>query len=65
MSDAVRVSATEARASVKSGNALLVCAYDSEGKFLANRLEGGIALAEFKTRLPGLSKDTELVFYCG
>jgi rhodanese-related sulfurtransferase len=64
MSDATRISATEAWEGVQSGNILLVCAYDSDEKFLAHHLEGGISLSEFKTRLSGLNKDQELVFYC-
>lgn len=64
MSDAVRISATEIRTRVKSGDALLVCAYDSEEKFKAHHLEGAVSLAEFRTLLPTLAKDKELVFFC-
>lgn len=65
MSEVVRMVAGEVRSKVVSGKALLVCAYDSEAKFQANHLEGAIRLSEFKQRLPSLSKDTELIFYCG
>ena len=65
MSNITRVSAIDVRDRVASGDALLVCAYDSDDKFMANRLEGAISLSEFQSRLPGLSKETELVFYCG
>ena len=64
MSDATRISATKAWEGVQSGNILLVCAYDSDEKFSAHHLEGGISLSEFKTRLSGLNKDQELVYYC-
>ena len=64
MSDALRVSATEVRERVKSGEALLVCAYDSEKKFQAHHLEGAVSLADFQTVLPTLTKDKELVFFC-
>lgn len=64
MSDAVRVTATEVRERVKSGKALLVCAYDSDKKFQAHHLEGAVSLAEFETVLPTLAKDKELVFFC-
>ena len=64
MSDAVRISATDVRARVKSGEALLVCAYDSDKKFKAHHLEGAVSLAEFQTLLPTLAKDKEMVFFC-
>ncbi|MCP4341484.1 MAG: ArsR family transcriptional regulator [Desulfobulbaceae bacterium] len=64
MSDAVRISATEIRARVKSGEAMLVCAYDSDDKFKAHHLEGAVSLAEFRTLVPTLAKDKELVFFC-
>lgn len=64
MSAATRVSATEVWEGLQAGNTLLICAYDSDEKFLAYHLKGGISLSEFKTRLSGLNKDQELVFYC-
>lgn len=65
MSDVARVAPSEIRDRVLSGKTLLICAYDSDEKFRANHLEGAISLAEFKSRLTGLARDTELVFYCG
>jgi hypothetical protein len=65
MSDILRVTPSEIRERVLSGKTLLICAYDSEEKFQANHLEGALSLAEFKSRLSGLARDTELVFYCG
>jgi hypothetical protein len=64
MSDVVRISATEIRARVKSGYAMLVCAYDSDEKFKAHHLEGGVSLTEFRTLVPTLATDKELVFFC-
>jgi hypothetical protein len=64
MSEIARVAPTEIRERVLSGKTLLVCAYDSDAKFLEYHLEGAISLADFKSRLSGLAKDTELVFYC-
>lgn len=64
MSDAVRISATEVRARVKSGEALLVCAYDNDDKFKAHQLEGAVSLTEFKTLVTTLAKDREMVFFC-
>ena len=65
MSNVTRISPEEAKSRVITGEALLVCAYDSEEKFSRNHLEGAISQAEFLSRLPGVSKDTELIFYCG
>lgn len=64
MSDAVRISATEVRGRVKSGDAMLVCAYDSDDKFRAHHLEGAVSLSEFRTLVPTLPKDKELIFFC-
>lgn len=65
MSEVVRMRAEQVRSKVVAGEALLVCAYGAEDKFLANHLEGAIPLADFKQQLSGLDKETEIVFYCG
>jgi hypothetical protein len=64
MTEPIRISPQEVRKKVQSGSALFVCAYDNPEKFKANRLEGGISYAEFTSRLPALSKDQEIIFYC-
>ena len=64
MVDVIRVSPQEVREKVTSGSALFVCAYDDDEKFRNNHLEGAISLGEFKTKLPSLSKDQEIFFYC-
>lgn len=64
MSDIPRVSAIEIRARVESGDALLVCAYNSDEKFKAHHLAGAVSFAEFQTMVPNLAKDKELVFFC-
>ncbi len=64
MAEPERISAQEVRRKVQSGEALLVCAYDDEEKFRNLHLEGGISFQEFQSRLPSLSKDQEIVFYC-
>ena len=60
-----RVTAEEVHDKLKSGEALLVCAYEDEEKFRKLQLEGAISFNAFKSRLPSLSKDQEIVFYCG
>ncbi len=64
MVDVIRVSPQEVMERVTSGSALFVCAYDDDEKFRNNHLEGAISLGEFKTKLPSLSKDQEIYFYC-
>ncbi len=58
-----RVTPEEAYNKLKSGKALLVCAYEDEMRFKSMRLEGAISLSEFKSKLPSLAKDQEIVFY--
>lgn len=60
----VRITPEETRKKLESGTALLVCAYDDESKFKQMQLEGGIPLNEFKSRLPMVEKDQEIIFYC-
>ena len=59
-----RISVEEARAEVLAGNAILVCAYSDkqcEGKML----EGALTRRELEEKLPSLSKDQEIILYCG
>jgi hypothetical protein len=62
--DVVRLEADEVNRQVQAGEALLVCAYDSDEKFQRNRLAGAIPFSAFEQRLPSLSKDQPIVFYC-
>lgn len=59
-----RVSPEEIYQRLKSGAALLVCAYEDDAKFKKLQLQGSISLNEFKSKLPFLAKDQEIVFYC-
>jgi hypothetical protein len=65
MSEPKRVTAEEVYDELKSGKVLLVCAYEDEEKFRKLQLEGAISFNAFKSKLPSLSKDQEIVFYCG
>lgn len=65
MSEPSRVTAEEVYSKLKSGKTLLVCAYEDEAKFKKLQLEGAISLSAFQLKLPSLSKDQEIVFYCG
>jgi hypothetical protein len=64
MAEAPRVAPEEVYPRVKSGQALLVCAYDRDEQFRQMRLEGAISLGRFQSLLPSLAKDREIVFYC-
>ncbi len=65
MSEPKRVTAEEVYDKLKYGKVLLVCAYEDEEKFRKLQLEGAISFNAFKSKLPSLSKDQEIVFYCG
>jgi uncharacterized protein (TIGR02284 family) len=60
-----RIPVREARERVQSGRAMLICAYDSQEKFEQNQLEGAMSLPAFESKLPSISKDADLIFYCG
>jgi rhodanese-related sulfurtransferase len=63
MAEPKRITPEEVHQKLKAGKALLVCAYEDEAKFKKMHLQGAISLNEFKTRLPSLPKDQEIVFY--
>ncbi|MDN3514222.1 MAG: ArsR family transcriptional regulator [Candidatus Brocadia sp.] len=65
MTEVVRVTPKDVYEKVKSGTTILVCAYEDVARFRQMKLQGGISLSEFRARLPSLSKDQEIVFYCG
>jgi hypothetical protein len=60
-----RINVEDARRKTKSGEALLVCAYDDEAKCEAMKLEGSISLADLEARLASGPRDQEVIFYCG
>jgi hypothetical protein len=64
MAKAIRITPEETFQKLRVGKTLLVCAYDSEEQFRSLQLDGAISLSEFKAKLPALSKDQEIVFYC-
>ena len=65
MTSATRVSPDDVRRRMGSGSRpLLVCAYDDAEKCRQVHLDGAIDMAELQARLPALSKEAEIVFYC-
>ena len=58
-----RIDPESARAKVQTGKALLVCAYD-DGKCKDVLLEGAMLRSAFESKVPSLSMDQEIIFYC-
>lgn len=59
-----RIDPQAARVHLRSSNALLVCAYDSAEKCLANHLEDAIDFPTLEARAAALPRAQELIFYC-
>lgn len=59
-----RISPEEALRHVTEGNALLVCAYETDEKFFANYIAGAISLRQLEEIEDRLSPDQEIIFYC-
>ena len=64
MTDVIRRTVNDVKPRVESGDALLVCAYDSDDKFAQYRLDGAIALSELRSKENALNPGQELIFYC-
>ncbi len=65
MAEPKRITPEEVHQKLETGKVLLVCAYEDESKFRKMRLQGAISFNEYKSKFPSLSKDQEIVFYCG
>jgi hypothetical protein len=63
VTELIRVPPEEVYAKVKSGEAILVCAYSDDDEYKRINLEGSISLSEFYSRLPQYSKGQEIIFY--
>ena len=64
MNEVPRVTPEDIYPKLRSGEALLVCAYDSDARFRQVHLKGAISLEEFKSLRPTPPRDREIVFYC-
>jgi hypothetical protein len=64
MAESLRMEVDEARRDSSSGRALLVCAYADEARCRTIALEGSMSLAEFESRVPSLSKNQKIIFFC-
>ncbi len=58
-----RISPDETIKKVKSGEALLVCAYGDD-KCNTVLFEGALLRSEFESKLDSLAKTQEIIFYC-
>ena len=63
--DVPRIDVESAHRDLSTGRALLVCAYADEAKCRQLRLDGSISLSELERKLASVTKDKELIFYCG
>ncbi|HKL49372.1 MAG TPA: hypothetical protein VJ882_06945 [Desulfuromonadales bacterium] len=64
MAEPARITPEETRRKLAAGEAILVCAYESDEKFEKVKLDQAISLNEFKKRLPSIPEDQEIIFYC-
>ncbi len=64
MAEVRRVNPEEARRKVQADEALFVCAYESEDMCGRMRLEGAMTLGELNSRLSGIAREQEIIFYC-
>ncbi len=51
MAKVIRITPEETYQKLRAGDALLVCAYDSQEQFRSLQLEGAISLPEFRAKL--------------
>ncbi len=64
MTEPLRIKPQDAYPRIKSGEAILVCAYNDDERYRKMQLEGSISLEEFYARIGQFPKDQEIVFYC-
>lgn len=64
MAEVQRISPAEARQKTRSGEAVLVCAYESDELCKRNRLEGSLSLKQFTLQGDQQNKEREIIFYC-
>jgi hypothetical protein len=63
MTEPNRISPEEVYQKLRASRTILVCAYEDDAKFRKMQLQGAISFNEFKSKLPSLAKDQEIVFY--
>ena len=64
MQEVKRVTPEETFQKIKTGKALLVCAYKDIKKFKSMKLKGAISWDDFISKVDSLPKNQEIIFYC-
>jgi hypothetical protein len=64
VSEVPLISVETARQNTLSGESLLVCAYEDDANCDKIRLDRGISLKEFESKLSDVSKEREIIFFC-
>jgi hypothetical protein len=59
-----RIAPAESYSRIKAGQSLLVCAYASDDHCKNIRLARALLPSEFTAKVPTLTKDQEIIFYC-
>jgi len=59
-----RINAEEVYTKVKTNDALLVCAYESDEKYAQSNIDGSIPFSKFMGMLPSMPKTQEIIFFC-
>ena len=63
MPEIERISPQKAYEGLNKG-AWLVCAYEDEGKCNSIHIQGALSIKDFRSRLPDIPKEREIIFYC-
>jgi hypothetical protein len=65
MTEVPRIEPSEVQKKQNSGQKLwFVCGYDDDDRCAQIKIDNGISLSDFTSRVPSLSRDEEIVFYC-
>jgi hypothetical protein len=65
MAEGARIEPSEVLNRQSSGRRLwLVCAYDDEAKCAQLKIDHALTLSQFASKVPSLSRNEEIVFYC-
>ena len=64
MAELTIISADDSYRKLRTGKALLVCAYAEDEKFQKFCITGAISLKDLESQLSGVAKSREIIFYC-
>ncbi len=63
MSKIKRISPEKASKRIIQG-AWLICAYEDQDKCNSIHIQGALSIKDFRTKLPDIPLDQEIIFYC-